>query len=97
MHKDILKFEPREAFDLVLSNLPFGNRVGTHESNEPLYRGFVRMLPHLLASGGVAVLYTMEHRLLTACLKSERSLSVAAELTTEAGGLNPRVTVLRRL
>lgn len=96
VHKDILKFEPREPFDLVLTNLPFGNRVGTHSANEPLYRDFVRALPKLLASGGVALLYTMEHKLLAACLRSEPALTVLAELTTEAGGLNPRVTVVRR-
>lgn len=96
VHKDILKFEPREAFDLVLTNLPFGNRVGSHESNEPLYRGFVRLLPRLLGKGGVALLYTMEHRLLSACLKNEPALAVTAELTTEAGGLNPRVTVVKK-
>ena len=96
VHKDILKFEPREPFDLVLSNLPFGNRVGTHSANEPLYRDFVRALPKLLAPGGVAVLYTMEHKLLSACIRNEPALSVVAELTTEAGGLNPRVTVVKR-
>ena len=96
VHKDILKFEPRDPFDLVLSNMPFGNRVGTHSANETLYRDFVHALPKLLVSGGIAVLYTMEHRLLQTCLEREPALSVAAELTTEAGGLNPRVTVLRR-
>ena len=96
VHKDILKFEPRDPFDLVLSNMPFGNRVGTHSMNESLYRDFVHVLPKLLVSGGIAVLYTMEHRLLQTCLEHEPTLSVAAELTTEAGGLNPRVTVLRR-
>lgn len=95
IQRDILRFEPKEPFDLVLTNMPFGNRVGSHETNEPLYRGFVHLLPKLLIPGGVALLYTMEHRLLAACLKSERSLTVAAELTTEAGGLNPRVTVVR--
>lgn len=94
--KDVLRFEPRETFDLVLSNLPFGNRVGSHATNEPLYRGFVHLLPKLLSPGGVALLYTMEHRLLAACLKREPGLTIAAELTTEAGGLNPRVTLVRR-
>ncbi len=96
VHKDILKFEPREPFELILTNMPFGNRVGTHSANEALYGGFVRALPALLAPGGVAVLYTMEHRLLTACLGRAPELLIAAELTTEAGGLNPRVTVVRR-
>jgi len=96
VHKDILKFEPREPFDLILTNMPFGNRVGTHSANEALYRDFVHALPKFIKSGGIAVLYTMEQKLLSACLASEPGLSVAAELTTEAGGLNPRVTVVRR-
>jgi len=96
VHKDVLKFEPRDPFDLILTNMPFGNRVGTHTGNEALYRDFAHALPHLLASGGIAVLYTMEHKLLTACLKEEPSLVLAAELTTEAGGLNPRVTVVKK-
>ena len=96
VHKDILKFEPRDPFDLVLSNMPFGNRVGTHSTNEQLYRDFVHVLPKLLVSGGVAVLYTMEHKLLAACIKQEPALLVSAEMATEAGGLNPRVTVVKR-
>ncbi len=96
VHKDVLKFEPRDPFDLILTNMPFGNRVGTHTGNEALYRDFAHALPHLLASGGIAVLYTMEHKLLSTCLKEEPSLVLAAELTTEAGGLNPRVTVVKK-
>ena len=96
LRKDVLKFEPREPFDLIVTNMPFGNRVGTHETNEPLYRDFVHLLPRLLAPGGVAVLYTMEHRLLTACLKREPGLTVAADMRTEAGGLNPRITVVKK-
>lgn len=96
IHKDILKFTPREPFDLVLTNMPFGNRVGTHASNEPLYRGFMRMLPSLLSEDGVAALYTMEHRLLTDCLRREPRLTVVSETRTEAGGLNPRVTIVKR-
>ncbi len=96
LRKDVLKFEPREPFDLIVTNMPFGNRVGTHETNEPLYRDFVRLLPHLLAPGGVAVLYTMEHRLLTACLKREPKLETIADMRTEAGGLNPRITVVKK-
>ncbi len=96
IQKDILKFVPREPFDLVLSNMPFGNRVGTHATNEVLYRGFVRLLPRLLSPGGIAVLYTMEYQLLKACLQREKHLSFVTSMQTEAGGLNPRVTVVRR-
>lgn len=96
LQKDACKLDAREPFDLVLTNMPFGNRVGTHESNEPLYRAFVARLPELLAPGGVAALYTMEHRLLFDCLRREPRLETLADMRTEAGGLNPRVTIVKK-
>ena len=94
--KDALRFEAREGFDLVLSNLPFGNRVGNHEDNTRLYDRFVRRLPDLLAPGGVAVLYTMEYKLLKSCLDRTRGLTLREQQRTEAGGLLPWIFVVDR-
>ncbi|MCL2695054.1 MAG: methyltransferase domain-containing protein [Clostridiales bacterium] len=95
--KDSLRFAAKEeGFDLILSNLPFGNRVGSHADNETLYRGFVRRLPALLAENGLAVLYTMEYRLLAKCLRSEPKLRLVAQKRTEAGGLLPWVLAIAR-
>lgn len=94
--KDILRFECREGFDLILSNMPFGNRVGNHQSNKELYQRFVRRLPLLLTEKGTAVLYTMEYRLLEACLKNVRGLKLREVRRTEAGGLLPWVFVIDR-
>ena len=94
--KDILRFEGREGFDLILSNLPFGNRVGSHEDNTRLYDRFVRRLPDLLAPGGVAVLYTMEYKLLKTCLDRTRGLVLRERKRTEAGGLLPWIFVVDR-
>ncbi len=91
LQKDCLRFEAREPFDLIVANLPFGNRVGSHESNEALYRGLIERLPALLAAEGVAVLYTMEGRLLERCLKAQRALGISDSIRTDAGGLTPRV------
>ncbi len=92
--KDILSFEAREGADLLLANLPFGNRVSTHRENEQLYRRFVRRLPNLLAQGGVAVLYTADAKLLDAELSHQPRLVLRARMRTEAGGLSPWITVL---
>ncbi len=94
--KDILRFEGREGFDLILSNLPFGNRVGSHEDNTRLYDRFVRRLTELLAPGGVAVLYTMEYKLLKACLDRSKGLALREQKRTEAGGLLPWIFVVDR-
>lgn len=96
LQKDACRFEVRVPYDIVLTNLPFGNRVGTHEDNEPLYRDFVRRLPALLRDGGVAVVYTMERRLLTKCIKGTKGLTLKTALRTEAGGLLPWAFVLEK-
>lgn len=92
--KDILRFESREGFDLILTNMPFGNRVGSHEDNKSLYRRFVNRLPQLLTPKGTAVLYTMEYKLLESCLKGVKGLKVREVRRTEAGGLLPWVFVI---
>lgn len=94
--KDALRFEAREGFDLILSNLPFGNRVGNHEDNTRLYDRFVRRLPELLSPGGTAVLYTMEYKLLKSCLDRAKGLSLREQKRTEAGGLLPWIFVVDR-
>ena len=94
--KDALRFEAREGFDLILSNLPFGNRVGNHEDNTRLYDRFVRRLPELLSPGGTAVLYTMEYTLLKSCLDRAKGLTLRERKRTEAGGLLPWIFVVDR-
>ena len=94
--KDILKFHVKSGSDLVISNLPFGNRVGTHRENETLYAGFVSKLPYLMNENGAAVLYTAEWRLLEDLVKKNRRLKLVSSFQTEAGGLYPRVFIIRR-
>ena len=94
LRKDCVRFEARNPFDLVISNLPFGNRVGTHESITPVYHGLVRKLPALVRPGGLAVLYTMEGKLLEKEIASAR-LRVEKVVRTDAGGLFPRAYFIR--
>lgn len=96
VHKDCTAFVPRSPYDLILSNLPFGNRVGTHQDNERLYAQLCAMLPEWLAPGGVAVavLYTMEYTLLHRCLSKQKGLRRIGETRTAAGGLLPWIIVV---
>ncbi|MEL7609753.1 MAG: methyltransferase [Bacillota bacterium] len=93
---DCLRFEANRAYDEVISNLPFGNRVGSHGSNEKLYAGIVKKLPSWLAPGGVALLYTMEHRLLERLLKEAPELALIKKARAEAGGLHPYLFLIHR-
>lgn len=92
---DILRFEPKRPYDELISNLPFGNRVGNHNSCVRLYSGLLDRLPLLVKKGGIAVLYTMEFTLLKNLIKSNPNLELLKTERTEAGGLTPMVFVIR--
>ena len=96
LRRDCLRFDPGAPLDLVAANLPFGNRVGSHAANAPLYRGLAARLGALLRPGGLALLYTAEGRLLANILRGAPGLAVEAVYATEAGGLAPRAFFIRR-
>ena len=96
LQKDCLRFTSREPFDLILSNLPFGNRVGSHTDNVSLYRGLAARLARLIAPDGVIALYTTEATLLSDALGEHPELTILKTVRTEAGGLTPTVFFLRK-
>lgn len=93
---DILRFECHRPYDELISNLPFGNRVGDHSSCEKLYKGLLEKLPQLVKKGGVAILYTMEFTLLKRLIREQGAkLTLLSQARTEAGGLTPMIFILR--
>ncbi|HWR18414.1 MAG TPA: HEAT repeat domain-containing protein [Clostridia bacterium] len=92
---DCLRFTANRKYDEVIANLPFGNRVGTHQQNERLYKAFVTRLSEWLKPNGVAVLYTMEFTLLKNLIRETPALKLIAQERTEAGGLMPGIFVLQ--
>ncbi len=94
---DILKYQAPHPYDLVISNMPFGIRVGNHRHNMALYAGFSERLPSLLSEGGIAVLYTTDAACLRECLEKNKGLKIVAVHTLESGGLMPKATVVKRV
>ncbi len=94
--RDILHYEAKEGADLLISNLPFGNRVGSHRGNEALYERFLKRLPYYLSEGGRAVLYTAEGRLLERLLKSDPRVRLIEKRRTAAGGLSPWIFAVEK-
>ncbi len=92
--RDILHFEAKEGADLVISNLPFGTRVGSHRENETLYAKFLKRLPYYLNDGGKAVLYTADAKLLERLIKENPKLKLTEKRRTAAGGLSPWIFVI---
>lgn len=96
IQKDLTRFRTREPVDELYANLPFGNRVGSHDRNRELYATLVKRLPEWLSDSGFAILYTMEHRMLEKYLKAEKSLEIREIRGAEAGGLYPKVFYVKR-
>jgi len=92
---DCLRFVADRPYDEVIANLPFGNRVGSHEDNTRLYAGILDKLPRWMPYGGVAVLYTMEYTLLKKLIRERGNLRMMSEVRTEAGGLMPAVFIIK--
>ena len=89
--------EKARPFDEIYANLPFGLRVGDHAKNEVLYESLVRRIPGWLADGGIAVLYTMEGRLLEKILGKSSDLKILKQYRLQAGGLLPRLYIVKRV
>lgn len=97
IRNDMLQFKPQEPLDEIFANLPFGIRIGSHKENLKLYQGLAERLPLWLKPGGIAVLYTMEGKLLERCLYSQRRLQILERHTIEAGGLDPKIFIVKNL
>ncbi|MBQ9833462.1 MAG: methyltransferase [Clostridia bacterium] len=92
---DCLRFEAKRKYDELVSNLPFGNRVGSHKNNEILYRGILDRMHSWVKQNGIAILYTMEFTLLKKLIRERNDLELLSEARTDAGGLTPTIFVLR--
>jgi len=94
-HMDALRFTARQ-YDEIITNLPFGMRVGNHAKNEQLYPALFRVLPSLLKPGGIAVLYTHEKTLTARLIQQSGQFELLKRATFEAGGLYPAVFIIRK-
>jgi 23S rRNA G2445 N2-methylase RlmL len=83
-------------YDEIISNMPYGNRVGTHVSNEVLYKDFINKLPSLLNDNGIAILLTSEIALMKKLLKNKAKLKLIKDIYTETGGLTPHLFVIKK-
>ncbi len=92
---DCLKFTAKK-YDEIISNMPFGLRVGNHSKNERLYKSYFAILPEILTDEGLAVLYTHEKTLTERLIREGGRFDILKRATFDAGGLYPAVYVLRK-
>ncbi|MFA4931980.1 MAG: methyltransferase [Caldisericia bacterium] len=90
--RNVLHHEHRR-FHEIISNMPFGIRTGSHETNVKLYRDFFNMIPRILEENGLAILYTQEVSLTTALFRTSGNLRLLDIHRIETGGLRPAVFI----
>lgn len=81
--------------DKIVSNLPFGIRVGKHKENINLYTSLELVARKLLRKQGVLVLLTQEKKLLREVFKKD-FWNVESIATVNEGGLLPEIFVVRK-
>ncbi|WUJ74732.1 methyltransferase domain-containing protein [Kribbella soli] len=82
--------------DRVVTNLPFGKQVGSHELNRTLYPAVLRELDRVLTPDGRAVLLTEDKRLLHNAIQRQRALKVVRQRLLRYNGATPTAYVLTR-
>jgi tRNA (guanine6-N2)-methyltransferase len=84
-------------FDVLLADLPYGHRMGSHRDNAALYPAVLREAARVAAPGGALLLVTHELRLFERCLAAAgRWWSVERAVQVWQKGHHPKVYVLRR-
>jgi predicted RNA methylase len=80
--------------DVVVGNLPFGKRIGSHDTNLELYPRAVKEVSRVLRVDGTAVLMTEEKRLFVDSVQRAPGIRITAEHPIEIGGLHPSIYVV---
>lgn len=83
----------KQNIDRIVTNLPFGIRVGDHNSNVTVYKGFEKKANLLLRRKGQIIVLTQEKNLLREVFNSWNVKSV---IRVNEGGLLPEVFRITR-
>jgi tRNA (guanine6-N2)-methyltransferase len=80
----------------VITNLPFGIRVGDHENNLKVYKSFAGKMNSVVKSGGKLVIFTQEKKLLLETFNKSK-FELAKTIEVDQGGLKPDIFVYNKL
>ena len=83
-------------FDTVLTDLPYGDLVGSHRDNAALYPALLAEAARVATPRATFVAISQEIRLLDAALARQDAWRVERTLRVYQGGHRPQVYVLRR-
>ncbi len=80
----------------VVTDLPFGKRIGSNLGNTELYPAALRELERVLTPHGRMVLLTDDKRVFIDAVARVRGLKVVSERVVRYGGVNPSAYVVTR-
>jgi 23S rRNA G2445 N2-methylase RlmL len=80
----------------LLADLPFGNRVGSHEDNRALYPAVLHEAGRVAKAGARFVVISAEVKLLQAALQAQTAWQVQKTLRVNLSGLQPMIAVLEK-
>jgi 23S rRNA G2445 N2-methylase RlmL len=84
------------SMDVVVSNLPFGEQMGSHADNPALYDRFFHQVARILVPGGCAVLLTSEKELMRRLITNYLTLRRERQVLVGVLGQAARIYVLRK-
>jgi tRNA G10 N-methylase Trm11 len=96
-HADAIPFpHPDGSLDRIVSNLPFGKRVGSHVANTRLYPAVLQEIARTLRPNGRAVLLTEDKRLFVDAVARTRGIKIIRDRLLGYNGATPSAYVLTR-
>ncbi len=84
------------SVDAIITDLPFGVRVGSHTINRHLYPALMREFTRLVRPGGRAVVLTLERRLFQRLVDRAAHWTLREHRRVTYGGIDPSVYLLTR-
>jgi tRNA (guanine6-N2)-methyltransferase len=85
------------CFDVLLADLPYGHRMGSHQDNAALYPAVLGEAARVVVPGGALLAVTHELRLFERCLAgAHRWWSVERAVQVWQKGHHPKLYLLRR-
>lgn len=83
-----------QSIDKLVSNLPFGKQISSHDENQYLYATFFKEMKRIMKVNGKAVLLTTENDLMKDIISRYKNISINKQLWVEISGLKAVIYVL---
>ena len=87
---------PDRSFDLVISDLPWGDAIGSHGGNEALYPAFLQEMARLTARNGRLCILTHEIKLFERVLAAQTRWHAKELFQVYSGGHYPKAYLLSK-